>query len=341
MQIINMRIGLLICACILSLAAPVPGRAEEMPAENKNGIPDKEEDRASVMALLEYSVMPVELRDRRLARHTLRYMRDRELYAGAKASWDGFALGARAGVWDSSRPGRRRMDDFDLAASYFSRAFGAEASYRRYGRYRIGASPYGIARLWNDMNIGARMKAESAGATVYLFMRNLMSLNKDYSYRAAYDLSERQGKSGGAFVVLAGADYQMVRSNVPVLPPYSHRLLMYLNLPGMRGWRFIGCSAGIGFAGTLVMPLGFFISPMIWLTVHPFQMEFFTMAGTTKDFRIDSLRGGGRINAGYSGANFFAGLLVSFEGIISPAYRFRAEVWTGDLNVRVFSGVRI
>ena len=172
-------------------------------------------------------------------------------------------------------------------------------------------------------------------------MKDLLSLNKDFSYRSAFQQSERQQKSCGTFIILAGADYSRLRSPAALVPGYDRFLLMGLNLFGMTGWRIIGGSVGVGFAYTLVLPLNFFIAPLIALAVHPCQMEFFTPLGTKHDFRIDSMKGHGRINAGFNGERYFAGLSVTVEAELDPAERFHTVIWNVDLNAGLFAGVRI
>ncbi|OHD65392.1 MAG: hypothetical protein A2176_15675 [Spirochaetes bacterium RBG_13_51_14] len=285
--------------------------------------------------------MGMELRDRKYTSRNVQYLHDQMLYAGAKISFMGVGLGARIGVMDAKRPHYRRVKDFDLQASYFSRVFGAELFYKRYGRYYIANSPYGIGRVWNNANSGSRMETESAGLNLFLFMKDLTSLNESYSYQASFEQTEKQARSAGAFMIIAGADYSRLDSGLPVVPEYARLLMMFLNLYGITGWRFIGFSFGAGFAYTLVLAGDFFIAPVIGLAVHPYQMEFFTGTGTKKDFRIDSLKGFGRICAGYNGELFFTSVFVFFESIFYPCYRFKAEIWTGDLNVGIFSGIRI
>src|SRR5208337_1183498 len=112
-------------------------------------------------------------------------------------------------------------------------------------------------------------------------------------------------------------------------------------LLGLKGWLFGGFALGVGFAYTLVLPANFYISTLLSLTVRPLQKEFYVLSGTKREFRIDSLKGSGKVNAYYNGGVFFTGLSVIYEGILTPCYRFKLEMWSGDLMVQFFSGIRI
>lgn len=298
-------------------------------------------DRFCAAATLDYDIQGIELGDLSYGNRGLRYLRDQKLSTGMRLSFKGAGLYARIGVFDLDNPGRNAVSDFMVRGSYFSRVFGAEISYQRAGGYRIGASPFGTAMLWNRIRGGSSMKSESAGLSLFLFLKDLTSLNSDYSYGAAYEQNGRQEKSAGTFIILAGANYQLIRGPVPLVPADTQALCLYRKLFGLTGWRRTGFTIGIGFAGTLVFPRGFFIAPLIGLTFHPSQMEYFTIAGAKKAFRFDTLRGIGRINAGYNGDRFFTGISVNFEAFIVPSYRVRAELWTGDLTAGVFSGFRV
>jgi hypothetical protein len=327
--------------CMLICPAQADTAPDENTAPGVSGPISDDACRTAIRASLSHSVSVMELRDRKYADRRVRYLRDQSLHAEAAISFMGAVAGGRIGVLDISNTQRRTVVNFEARAGYFARAFGAEAYYNQNGRYRITDSPYGIGALWNKTNSGAPVKTESAGLNLFLFMKDILSFNTDYSYGAAYHQTEKQGKSSGAFMLIAGADYYRLRSAVQVAPLYAEQLFMYQRLYGMKGWRFIGFYFGIGFAGTLVLPRGFYIAPLIAIAVHPYQMEFFTLTGTKRNFRIDSLKGQGRLGAGYDSGRFFVGLCINFDGIIYPCYRYKAELWNGDLNAGVFSGMRM
>jgi hypothetical protein len=288
-----------------------------------------------------FAVPGFELRNHKFADRSIHYLRDQVFFTGASVYYRGVGLGARTGVCDMKKPAQRVTSDFEVQASYFDRAFGAEAYYRQNGRYSIARSPYGTGSLWNRAKAGSHIRTEGAGANLFIFLKDLLSLNKDFSYGSAFQQSERQPKSCGTFIILAGADYFKLHGPGALVPGYDRYLLMGLNLFGMTGWRFVGGSFGVGFAYTLVLPSDFFIAPLIALAVHPYQMEFFTPAGTKHDFMIDSMKGHGRINAGYNGERFFAGLSVTVEAELDPAERFHTVIWNVDFNAGLFAGVRI
>jgi hypothetical protein len=285
--------------------------------------------------------LAMELQDRKYKERSAVYLRDLELYTGAKISFMGLSLGGRAGVADATRPGRRRVDDFTVQAGYYSRPFCVEFTYQKAGRYRIVRSPFGIGGMWNGENRGAWMNNYGADLSLSLFMKDLLTLNRDYSCGAAHEQTEKPVKSAGSFIITIGADYNRVRGGAPITPDCSQLALLYLNLIGLKGWRFIGFTVGVGFAYTWALPHDLFISPVITLNIHPFQMELFTITGVKKDFRIDSMKGRGKITAGYDGGRFFAGLFVAFEAVVSPCYKYTFQVWTGDLNWGFFTGARI
>jgi hypothetical protein len=299
------------------------------------------QDRVTIKGSAAFAIPGFELRDYKYADRSIHYLRDQVLYAGAMIYYRGAGLGGRAGVMDAKKPYRRKVDDFEVMASYFSRSFGIELNYQWSGRYYIARSPYGTGRLWNNANQGSRMKDESAGVKLFLFMKDLLSLNKDYSYGSVYQQSGRQSKSCGTFLILAGADYDRLRTPAAIVPGYNQFLLMGLKLYGMTGWRFIGFSIGVGFAYALALPGNFYLAPLIALAVHPSQMEFFTPSGVKKDFRIHSMKGYGRITAGYDGERFFAGLFLLYESILYPAVRYKTVVWNMNLNAGIFTGTRI
>jgi hypothetical protein len=307
-----------------------------------DGIPARPEQEPVTLRTSAGCAIPgFELRNHAFADRSIHYLRDQTLQAGAAVYYRGAGISGQAGICDLKHPVQRVATDFKVEAGYFNRAFGAEAYYRQSGRYYIQRSPFGTGALWNKAGAGSRIRTEGAGATLFLFLKDLQTLNKDYSYGTANQQSGRQTKSCGSFIILAGADYSMLRGPVALVPGYDRFILMGLNLYGMSGWRFIGGFFGVGFAGTLTLPRDFFIAPLIALTVHPYQMEFFAATGTKHDFRIDSMKGFGRINAGYNGEHYFAGLSVSVEAELDPAERFQTIIWNVELNAGVFAGVRI
>ena len=314
-------------------------RGKETPPRAGENVNDP--GRFAAAASLDYDIQGIELGDLSYGNRGLSYLRDRELYAAARFSFRGAGLSARIGVSDMDRPRYRKISDFMVQASYFSPVAGAEVYYRRAGRYRIADSPFGTGKLWNQTRQGSSVNFESAGLNLFLFMKDLSSLNRDYSYGAAFEQSGRHEKSAGSFILLAGANYQRIHSPVPLVPGDTQALGLYRKLFGLTGWRRTGFSIGIGFAGTLVLPHGFFLAPQIGLAFNPSQMEYFTLAGARKAFRFDSLRGIGRISAGYDGGRFFTGIIVNFEAFIIPTNRYKAELWTGDLSAGFFSGFRV
>lgn len=299
------------------------------------------QEQVTIRANAGFAIPGFELRNHKFADRSIHYLRDQVFFTGASVYYRGGGLGARAGVCDAKKPSRRVTSDFEVEASYFHRAFGAEAYYRQSGRYYIAHSPYGTGSMWNRAGAGSRIRTEAAGANFFVFMKDLLSLNKDYSYRSSFQQSDRQPKSSGTFIILAGVDYFKLRGPAALVPGYDRFLLMGLNLFGMTGWRFIGGSFGVGFAYTLVLPRDFFIAPLIALAVHPYQLEFFTPSGTKHDIRIESMKGHGRINAGYNGERYFAGLSVTIEAELDPAEQFHTVIWNVDLNAGLFAGVRI
>ena len=325
-------IRIILPVCLIISAA----RAEDIPAGSGN-MPEP----VTLKVSAGFSVPGFELRNHRFADRSIHYLGDQTLQTGAALYYRGAGVGARAGVLDAKRPEQRVTSDFNVDAGYFHRVFGAEAYYRQSGRYYIQRSPSGTGALWDRAGAGSRIRTEGAGANLYLFLKDLTTLNRDYSYGTANQQSGRLSKSCGTFMVIAGADYSMLRGPAALVPGYDRYLLMGLNLFGMTGWRFIGGYFGIGFAGILVLPHDFFIAPLISLAVHPYQMEFFTLAGTKHDFWIDSMKGKGRINAGYNGERFFAGISVAVEAELDPAELFHTVVWSVDLNAGLFAGVRI
>jgi len=295
----------------------------------------------TIRASLSYDVMSLDLRDRKFSERTTRYMRDRELYAGIGVFYYGFGVDARLGALDTQNQNNKKLECYDLRAGYFSRAFGAEIYYSRFGRLRITSSPAGVGKLWNDSNSGSRIRSEQAGMNLFLFVKDLSSLNKDFSYNAAFFQSEGVVKTGGTVLVLLSGDYERVHSSVPLIPAYAHDLFLYMDVYGMSGWRFAGFGFGVGFAGTLALPRGFFVSALISLMVRPLQKEFYTLRHAKREFRIDALKGRGRVYAGYNGASFFAGISLDVKAFLTPCYRFKLEMWSGDLSASFFSGVRI
>lgn len=320
------------------LSIPAAGAAEET-AGGGGRKPDREPVTLRIGASM--GIPGFELRNHRFADRSLRYLRDQVLYAGAAVYYRGAGAGARVGVCDTKQPARHAATDFEVQAGYFHRTFGVEAYYRQSGRYHIARSPFGTGALWNRAGAGSRIRSEGAGANLFLFLKDLLTLNREYSYGTAYRQTDKPAGSSGSFMILAGADYFRLRGPVPLIPVYDRYLLMGLNLFGMTGWRFIGGFFGVGFACTLVLPRDFFIAPLIALAVHPFRMEFFTPSGTKRDIRIDSMQGKGRICAGYNGERFFAGLSAAVEAELDPAERFHTVIWSVDLNVELFAGVRI
>ena len=245
------------------------------------------------------------------------------------------------GVTDITNPDNKKVEEFDVTASYFSRSFGAELYYGRYGRYYISSSPYGGGGLWNYLNRGSRMKSDAGGLNLFLFLRDFFTLNKSYSYSAAFEQAEKQVKSSGTLFFLLSGDYNRMRSDAAIIPFYAQELLMFTHLLGLKRWLFGGFAVGVGFAYTLVLPADFFISTYISLSLRPLQKEFSTVTGTKREFRIDSLKGKGKIYAGYNSDLFFAGICLIYEGILTPCYRYKLEMWRGDLSAQFFSGVRI
>ena len=316
---------------------------QNLAGEHENAYQDAKKYQKSITAraTLSNDIGNLDLRDRKYGERTIRYRRDAELYAGAFVYYNGFGIGSRLGVADIKNPDAKKVEAFDVTASYFSRSFGAELYYGRYGRYYISSSPYGGAGLWNYLNRGSRMKSEAGGLNLFLFLRDFFTLNKSYSYSAAFEQAEKQVKSSGTLFFLLSGDYNRMRSDVSIIPLYAHELLMFTHLLGLKRWLFGGFAAGIGFAYTLVLPADFFISTYIALSIRPLQKELSTCSGTKREFRIDSLRGKGKIYAGYNSDPFFAGICLIYEGILTPCYRFKAEMWSGDLSVQFFSGVRI
>ncbi|OHD68400.1 MAG: hypothetical protein A2W19_14380 [Spirochaetes bacterium RBG_16_49_21] len=301
----------------------------------------KAERGPAIRASLSYNIMALDLRDRKFAERTIRYMRDEELYAGAAASYNNFGLAGRLGVFDVKNQNHKKVDSYDLKASYFSSAFGAELYYSRYSRFYISSSPYGIGRLWNDSHSGSGVKSEGAGLNLFLFMKDFLSLNENFSYNAAFLQTEQPVKTSGTLLVLLSADYLRVRNNVPLIPAYAHDLFLFMDLYGLKGWRFAGFGFGVGFAGTLVLPGDLFVSSSISLMVRPLHKEFYTLVHVNREFRIDSLKGQGKIYAGYNGGSFFAGVSFVLEAALIPSYRFKLEMWSGDLAMEFYSGVRI
>lgn len=339
-----------IVAAVLFLFSPAIAQSNnhedpDQEHKDKNGRPSRdiiEQERfAAARLTLSYNTMNLDLKDRKYAERATRYVRDAGLYTGAFAYYRNFGLGSRVGVMDIKNPGYKKIENYYLTLNYFSRAFGVEIYYNRLGRFNISDSPYGVGKMWNVLRKGSHMKYESAGLDLYLFMEDLLSLNKMYSYGAAFEQSEKQEKSGGTFFFKLAGDYIRMRNNRPIIPYQEHELLMYMRLYGLKGWMFGGFSFGVGFAYTIVLPADFFISMYISLMVRPLQKEFYALTGTKREFRIDSLKGKGKISAGYNGGPFFAGICLVYEGIMTPCYRFKAEMWSGDLAVEFFSGVRM
>jgi hypothetical protein len=327
-------IRLILPFCLVATAA----KAEDMPA-GPGGKPEKEPVTLRMSAGC--AIPGFELRNHAFADRSIHYLRDQTLQAGAGVYYRGFGVGGQAGVCDLKHPSERVTSDFKVEAGYFHRAFGAEAYYRQSGRYYIQRSPLGSGSLWNKTGAPSRIRTEGAGGNLFLFLKDLLTLNKDYSYGTANHQSGQLTKSSGTFMIIAGADYSRLHCPVALVPGYDRYLLLGLNLFGMKGWRFIGGYFGVGFAGILALPGNFFIAPLISLAVHPFQSEFFTATGTKHDFWIDSMKGNGRINAGYNGERFFAGISVTVEAELDPAERFHTVVWNVNLNAELSAGVRL
>jgi hypothetical protein len=307
----------------------------------RNGEPAEASRSVALRASLSYDIMSLDLRDRKFSERTTRYMRDRELFAGVGVYYYGFGVDARLGVLDTDDQNNKKVECYDLRAGYFSRAFGAEVYYIRSGRMHITSSPAGTGRLWNESNSGSRIKSEQAGLNLFLFVKDLNSLNKNFSYNAAFFQSEGAVKTSGTVLVLLSGDYERMRSSVPLIPTYARDLFLYLDVYGMSGWLFAGLGFGVGFAGTLALPRGFFVSALISLMVRPLQKEFYTLRSAKREFRIDALKGRGRVYAGYSGASFFTGISLDMKAFLTPCYRFKLEMWSGDIYASFFSGVRI
>ena len=297
-------------------------------------------------ATLSYAIMDLDLVDRKFANRTIRYMRDEDLYAGVSVYYKNFGIGSRIGVMDTKNQRRKKVEDFDLTAHYYSPAFGVELLYRQYGWFYVTSSPYGVGKLWNALNDGLRMKSESAGINMFLFIqdiftKDIVTLNKNFSYGAAFEQTEKQVKSGGAALVEISGNYHRMRNNIPIIPVYAHELFMYMTLYGLRGWQIAGFGIGVGLAYTIVLPRDFFISALLSLSFRPSWRELYTFPYAKREFRIDSLRGKGKIYIGYNADSFFTGVSFIFEGIITPCYTYKAETWSGDLSLEFFAGVRI
>ncbi len=315
--------------------------AESVPKLNETSHEAENFQSVTIRASLSYNMSNLDLRDRKYSERTIRYLREEKLFPGAAWYYHGFGVASRVGAVDIGNQNNKKVEDFTITGSYFFRPFGAEFSYGRNSRYTISSSPYGVARLWNGMNDGSRMKSETAVLNLFLFLSDFFTLNKNYSYRAAFEQSEKQVKSGGTFFFLLSGDYHQTKSDRPIIPAFAHGLLMFSRLPGLKGWLFGGFAFGVGFAYTLVLPADFCISTYISLAVRPMQKEFYVVSGAKREFRIDSLKGTGKVNAYYNGAAFFAGISAIYDAVLTPCYRFKLEMWSGDLILQFFSGVRI
>ena len=179
---------------------------------------------------------------------------------GGSASWKYFYLvlsfNNKKSAEENIKYGTTRFKD--LQFSYFKKKFGADFYYQNYRGYYISNSKI-FSPAWNSSL--PYLNNPHLQIRPYGFNAYYISSDK-FSYKAAFDQSERQKKSAGSFILMFTNQFMLIKSDESLVP--TNEQSKYALLSPLRKANFWNIQLSPGYAYSYIYEKLFF-TPALFL----------------------------------------------------------------------------
>jgi len=177
---------------------------------------------------------------------------------GVKASYKAFSVGTSKKIPFMGEDDKKGDTDYsDLQLSFFKWNLGADVIYQEYKGFHLGDG----SSIENHYDNGDYINYRDLNLT-NISANLIYWLNRDFSYKAAFNQSEIQLKSCGTFLFMLSPGYFKMDNDHSVIPLTESSSGNFSDLPGLSGFKFYSIALSAGYGYNLIYKR-FFISPSI------------------------------------------------------------------------------
>lgn len=220
---------------------------------------------------------------------------------------------------------------FDIQINNYGPKLGLDFNLQAYRGFYV-ANPQDFNSRWSVIN-GYPQRPDisifNLGVNAYYVFNN-----RRFSFRAAFNQTERQLQSAGSFLLASGFSFFSLRSDsllMPVVQPYKP------NGTAFEESKVRLLSFAPGYVYTLVIHEKFYITPSLFWGIALQRQKYLIDTERKKNYDIDQ-RINFRLAAGYYGNKAFAGI-----AFVTDNNRIRMEnvqLNTSTINIKLFVGYR-
>lgn len=259
-------------------------------------------DRDKLILSFLFSGTNLELKLKKEDSSTIEYLPNTKNHTGIGVSYLGLggSVSWRSGPSEKDELIYGKTGYVDYQLSYYSRKIGIDANYQEYSNFYLD-NPGQYDSSWQagdpypqrtDLNI------RYYGTNFYYIFSH-----RKFSFRAAFNQTERQKKNAGSFLLMTSLSYLDIKSDYSLIP--ANQEAYFGDLSGFKGGSFIAIGLSPGYAYTFI--LGKFYATPAFFVGPSYQYQKHKVAGGEKISENAGVKSNIRLAGGYNSDTFFIG----------------------------------
>ncbi|MFH1784437.1 MAG: DUF4421 family protein [bacterium] len=213
---------------------------------------------------------------------------------GGAVSWTGGDTQQDEAIY-----GKTKYIDYQL--SYYGRKIGIDANFQQYSNFYLD-KPDQFDASWQTTDPYPQrtdLHIRYYGLNTYYIFSS-----EKFSFKAAFNQTERQKKKAGSFLLMGSVSYLDIKSDRSLIP--ASKEADFGDLSGFKGGNFLVIGLSPGYAYSFIFSK-FYITPSIFVGPS-FQQKRYDVATGDKTSESGGFKSNIRLAGGYNSDTFFAGI---------------------------------